>query len=219
MVNNNLFIIFGLHRSGTSATAGVLHHLGVNMGRKMLKGAKSNPKGHFENIEFLKINDYILSSVQSSWDHPPLLSEIENTEIDKNILRQFVHTHQSQYWGLKDPRALLTYNLWKPFLEESSTITYIFVYRPFEESVKSLVNRNGFSVEKSKNILNLYLEQRERLRINLAQEHADIIDISFDQLLINPADFVNHINSRINQAPNNQMVKVKQFLDKNLKNF
>ncbi|MCD6476962.1 MAG: sulfotransferase, partial [Candidatus Aenigmarchaeota archaeon] len=41
-------IVLGMHRSGTSMTAGVLHRLGVNMGKNLMKGNWANPLGYFE---------------------------------------------------------------------------------------------------------------------------------------------------------------------------
>ena len=42
-------VILGMHRSGTSLTAGILHLLGVNMGDRLLPADKFNAQGYFEN--------------------------------------------------------------------------------------------------------------------------------------------------------------------------
>lgn len=40
--------VVGTGRSGTSCTAAIVHHLGVSMGRDLLRASRANPKGFFE---------------------------------------------------------------------------------------------------------------------------------------------------------------------------
>jgi hypothetical protein len=67
---NKLFLVFSLHRSGSSAAAGVLHHMGIHMGESLWAPFSSNPKGHYENLEFIALNDKILEFVGAAWDAP-----------------------------------------------------------------------------------------------------------------------------------------------------
>jgi hypothetical protein len=49
-----------MHRSGTSAVAGILHLNGIAMGSEKTfkpKPLPQNPKGFYENYDFRKIND------------------------------------------------------------------------------------------------------------------------------------------------------------------
>ena len=58
-----IVIVLGMHRSGTSAMAGLLHNNNVIMGRDedfVPKPMKENPKGFFENNRFRKLNDRVL---------------------------------------------------------------------------------------------------------------------------------------------------------------
>ena len=45
-----LILVTGHHRSGTSATAGSLQALGVELGDKLMPPARDNPKGFFEDL-------------------------------------------------------------------------------------------------------------------------------------------------------------------------
>ncbi|WP_227551520.1 sulfotransferase family protein [Metabacillus sediminilitoris] len=189
------------------------------MGKKLLGRTNANPKGHFENQEFVLINNRILASVNGSWDRPPSPLKIKNNKMNENHIRRFIRENKLPIWGLKDPRTLLTYDIWKPYLEETSEITYIFVHRPFEESIMSLVHRNHFSIEKSRKILIPYLNNKNKLRTRLKDEGADIIDVNFENLLKNPEIFVEEINKRTNQKPDYHLPAVKNFLDTKLKKF
>ena len=48
-------IVLGVYGSGSSAVAGILHHLGVMMGEKLIPATPANPKGHFEDAEFRRM--------------------------------------------------------------------------------------------------------------------------------------------------------------------
>ena len=61
-------VVLGMHRSGTSAFAGVLELLGVNLGSKMLETQPDNPTGFFENKYVVLATDCILETLNSSWD-------------------------------------------------------------------------------------------------------------------------------------------------------
>src|SRR5262249_48993939 len=45
-------LVLGVHGSGTSAIAGVLHRLGVSMGDRLVGPTRHNPRGHNENADF-----------------------------------------------------------------------------------------------------------------------------------------------------------------------
>lgn len=49
-------MILALHRSGSSAVAGVLDLLGVDMGDNLLPATPANPKVFFENIDVILLN-------------------------------------------------------------------------------------------------------------------------------------------------------------------
>lgn len=46
------FLVLGVPRSGTSVTAGILHHLGVFMGERFLPTTKMNPRGFWHDLDF-----------------------------------------------------------------------------------------------------------------------------------------------------------------------
>ncbi len=68
MLNNTAIIVLGMHRSGTSALAGALALLGVDMGRSLLAPADDNVRGLWEHEELVRLHDRLLSAFESSWD-------------------------------------------------------------------------------------------------------------------------------------------------------
>ncbi|AAT59871.1 MULTISPECIES: sulfotransferase family protein [Bacillus cereus group] len=216
---SKLFLILSSHRSGSSATAGILDILGIHMGDSLLKPSSTNPKGYFENVDFVYLNDKILNSIGAAWDNPPKREELRcSTEISSDTF-SFLSKHIKPLWGLKDPRMILTFDIWKPCLNQLEDITYIFTWRPIQESVSSLVNRNKIEEQTATSILTRYHENLLYYRNLLEQENKDIIDIHFDKLLESPEKFVKEINYRIGNKNHNNLDKVKNFLDKKLKHF
>ncbi|WP_317615918.1 hypothetical protein [Bacillus wiedmannii] len=71
LCKSKLFLILSSHRSGSSATAGMLDVLRIHMEDSLLKSSSTNPKGYFENVDFVYLNDKILNSIGAAWDNPP----------------------------------------------------------------------------------------------------------------------------------------------------
>ncbi len=59
-------------------------------------------------------------------------------------MASFLEHARRPAWGVKDPRLLLTFDLWRPYFEALPQTTYVFIHRPFAASVRSLPFRDGF---------------------------------------------------------------------------
>ncbi|MBF7156036.1 sulfotransferase family protein [Bacillus albus] len=224
--NRKLFLVLASHRSGSSAVAGVLDLLGVNMGEDLLQATPANVKGFFENVNFVVINEKILEMLNMTWMTPRLRRKIFESEYQlvqsKLLLNEYkslFNKEMKSIWGLKDPRILLTFDVWKSYLEETSDITYVFVWRPLEESIKSLSYRDNIDLELAVDTLKIYYKNFICYRAELKRTNNDIVDIHFNDLLENPEIFVEEINLRLNQEHNYNLDLVKDFLDIDLKHF
>lgn len=206
---NRLFLLFGLHRSGSTCTAGVVHYLGVDMGQN---------EGLFENLDFVLRNDEILWSVEGSWDRPPTNERIQATTYPTERLQDFLAQHRDRVFGLKDPRILLTFDIWQPHLRDLP-VTYVFIHRPFHSSVKSLAYRDDLSLEDSATILSPYLENFYKHRYRLETQGVDIIDVHYESLIKDPTDFVAEINRRLNVHPRTKLERVRNWISKDLRRF
>lgn len=113
-----IIIVIGMHRSGTSALAGLLHNNNIVMGEESTfipKPSPENIKGFYENYTFRKLNDHIIEKcgyVIKSWDtYVPQMSANFTTKYRmKRILRRYDKRYDR--WGWKDPRTCLTLSLW-----------------------------------------------------------------------------------------------------------
>ena len=152
------FIVLGMHRSATSLSAAGLKKAGVNIGKQLLPGIRGNPKGHFENIEFIYLNDKILKAAGGDWYIPPKEKDIlALADSFKDEIQKIINRNKSELWGWKDPRTTLTIRLYLPYLENPH---FIVNFREPLKVAKSLRKRDGFPIGFG---LNLAREYNKRL--------------------------------------------------------
>ena len=156
--NKKAFIVTGLPRSGTSAIAGVLHNLGINMlPKNNIRRDQYNSKGYFENIAVVNVNitttdsrtfkTFVSAMDKSNKGHSfKLPTELAYTQcINQMILTNSV-------FGVKDPRFVLP-GLLEGFINtlkdhiDRENIKIILTKRNITSTIKSLksIRDNDFS--------------------------------------------------------------------------
>jgi len=123
--------ISGMHRSGTSMVARLLHSCGVFLGPEdeLSQGMPHNPEGNFENRAFVELNESILAHFGGQWDDPPrfpkgweLTPEVGSfLQRAENLLGEF----RRQHWGWKDPRNSLTLPFWQRLIPDLKVIACV----------------------------------------------------------------------------------------------
>lgn len=123
-----IYVILGMHKSGTTLISEILHQSGINMGDfDPLVSYDSGNK--YERQETKSLNYQILdcaktyslnviNSVGMSSEKEVYLKKINKLIIKLN--------HRYDNWGFKDPRTCLTFQVWKEYLNE---FRLIVVYR------------------------------------------------------------------------------------------
>jgi GT2 family glycosyltransferase/Flp pilus assembly protein TadD/SAM-dependent methyltransferase len=140
--------IAGMHRSGTSMVAQLLHNCGLYLGRQedILGPAPDNQDGFWENVHFVHLNDEILKRFGGAWDFPPMLKPGWNQEPfimslqepAKKLIQTFT---PYQPWGWKDPRNSLTASFWEQALGKGK-VKYVICQRNPLEVARSIYKRN-----------------------------------------------------------------------------
>ncbi|WLR42109.1 sulfotransferase family protein [Bacillus carboniphilus] len=217
MDKNKLFLIFCLHRSGSSATAGVLAQLGVHMGDNLLQPSETNSKGYFENKDFVSINEVLLYENGANWAKQPNPFNLTLSSKMEQVISKFIDYHQRAVWGLKDPRTLLTFELWESYFKRSNDIYYIFVHRDFQESVVSLMKRHQFTEQIAYEILIPYLKRHYYYRHIYLSSNEKVIDISFNDLVSDPSLFTAQMNKILGNPKEENLEKVRSFIEEDLK--
>ncbi len=156
-VTANVICVLGMHRSGTSAVAGTLWRLGIELGANLVPGKIGvNDRGFWEHDDVVDINQRLFEALEHSWDDVRPLTEgwwrsgtalRFRDEIVAMLRRNF---GAAALWGVKDPRLCRLLPLWLEALRELEIAPrFIHVYRHPVEVAKSLATRDGFVIEKS----------------------------------------------------------------------
>lgn len=176
----------GMHRSGTSLIASLLHSCGLDLGPQndLLPPAPNNPIGFWESRSFLRLNDALLKELGGSWDNPPPAdvagweSEPRLHPLRKRAEKLVTRFEGREAWGWKDPRNCLTLPLWRELLPEMNIL--ICVRNPLAVA-ESLWLRDGIS---SPHSLALWLTYNRRVLAAAPVAHRLVIHC--ETLLHNP---------------------------------
>ncbi len=68
LYSQEVFIILGMHRSGTSMLAGALSLCNFYLGNNLMNPSSDNAKGYFEHNEIVRIHDEFLNNIGYSWN-------------------------------------------------------------------------------------------------------------------------------------------------------
>jgi O-antigen biosynthesis protein len=136
----SVFIVTGMHRSGTSLTASLFQKVGVDIGKKLVGPADGNVKGHFENVDFVEFHKSVLRSQNIDELGCTFEKTIPVTAEYEKIAKKLIAENQqtNKHWGWKDPRTALFWDFWLTLLPEAN---FICVYRSPWEVVDSLYRR------------------------------------------------------------------------------
>jgi hypothetical protein len=185
-------VVLGMHRSGTSLVANLLHSWGAYAGDKqeLLPGDKNNLQGYWEYIPLVRLNHELLASLSASWFVPPgedcqkiMESKDALPEYRQRALRLINSMEQSGcHWVWKDPRVSLLLPFWK---EIWGDVIYVIVVRHPLETAISLRKRDQFPLSAS-----LLLWQKYMLAIlSNTEDSASKIYIQYDKLLRQPREY------------------------------
>ncbi len=151
MPSPRIVCVLGMHRAGTSALARSLMCLDVGLGDNLLAGGEDNPKGFFEDLDVLSLNEKLLERIGLNWASITLIDPKELTgekhadlfEKAVNIVNE--HTSKLASWGFKDPRVSRLLPFWQKVFEHLGlSAAYLICLRNPISVARSLRTRNNF---------------------------------------------------------------------------
>ena len=212
-----IIMILGMHRSGTSTIAGVLHMNEISMGTYQNfwpRPLKQNPKGFYENYDYRKLNDQLLNS--SGYDaksYIPQIPEIQTNDILSNKMKKIIEESNLLYsdWGWKDPRTCLTAFHWANVITSlglGNRLKVIFMARRASHVSRSLNKRNNLSIDQGLELWKSYTERALRF---CDETNFPTYYCSFEQLLDNPVSVCNSLFDFIGRSWDPEIVE--KFID------
>jgi O-antigen biosynthesis protein len=149
LAGSTAILVLGMHRSGTSALSGMLHHLGISLGGNMMPPTADNPRGYWEQADIVDIHNRAMAAYGFAWDDirpmPPALMRDAAVARDLRaiLVREFAG---APLWGLKDPRLCRLMPLWLALLAElGAAPRFILAVRHPADVAASLSVRDGIN--------------------------------------------------------------------------
>lgn len=182
-------IVLGMHRSGTSMTAGILKELGVSMGDRLYPASEWNPKGHYEDLDFLQLNNRILKAAGGHYLRPPARADVRERGLAfQEQIGSTIRAKQAPLWGWKEPRTCLTIELYLPYLNNPY---FIVCHRDARAVAASLKRRDGLTIGYGLRLAREYTARIEAFfRENPGLRR---LDLDYQEALDDPEAFVRRI--------------------------
>jgi len=195
-----IVVVLGMHRSGTSAIAGLLEQLGASLGNCLIPAAGDNTLGFFEDADCVALNEDILNELGRGWqscsaivwDEATLqLLQARFAERAIGIVRRLTR-HDAPVAAVKDPRMSRLLPFWQQvFIRANVAVHYLWVTRNPNAVSQSLHARNAYSEEVS-----LALWARYNLDIARDTKGTECERIDFDWALSNEETLAKQLASR-----------------------
>ena len=212
-----IIMILGMHRSGTSTISGVLHMNGVVMGTYQNfwpRPLNQNPKGFYENYDFRKINDHLLSKsgyhVESFLPNIPNIQQIDSLSRKmKLVIEKSNSTYQN--WGWKDPRTCLTAIHWADAIDSlglQKKLKIIFMARKASSVSRSLNKRNNLPINQG---LELWESYTKRAISFMEDNSYPTYHCSFEDLLRSPVQVCDSLFNFLGKDWDSEIVE--KFID------
>lgn len=223
--HNNLqqiVVVLGMHRSGTSALTRGLQACGVALGEEHEPAAAGiNDKGYWEDVDFVRLNEEMLHHCGMAWHS---VSPVSASDVEKLCANGFLHRATDLLrrksaghvrFGFKDPRTAKMLPFWvRVFAHGGFDVRYIIAIRNPLSVVQSLSRRDQFPPTKS------YLTWVDHVLTSLLHsDPAHTIIVDFDFLMGHPAAELQRIAALLGADLNEQEVKLycDDFLDQSLR--
>jgi hypothetical protein len=168
-----IFII-GPQGSGSSALAGALHALGMDMGDRLKGPSTLNPKGHFEDEDFEAIG---------------ILKEATPDELSTRVNAYIEKRNQKEIWGLK---LVFVPFLFKYIFPNLSDCRILSIDRPHEGCVQSSLKKYGH-FKSRESIISMHAHIRKLRRQMIEDFCLKNMDVNFNELTDNTAKVINEV--------------------------
>jgi hypothetical protein len=189
-------LVLGMHRSGTSLVAQILHAMGVHVGEPetLLPPDFFNPTGYWEYVEALQIDRDIFKELRASRSDVAgidigRLSEARRAELVTRM-RHVVQTLQPHApFLLKDPRISLLFPLWREALGRPACVI------PWREP--AAVSRSLATRDKQPRVISLALWEHYNCTILRDTIETPRTLVSYEELLAEPIKVVGALHDQL----------------------
>ena len=195
--------ILGIHSSGTSATAGLLWHLGVDLGDKLVGYYGSRP-GKNCGYEAIGLVGVVRKAVKWPETHHNMSDNIMKTALRRWYMhRQRTTAKNGKLPGGKHPLMCAMSKAFRDVCGDSLKVVH--VNRPLEESIESFVKRESRKYPADQLEAHqrwLHLQKEEFLL-----EYPNHLTVEYSDLLSEPQEQAERVIEYLGLAPSEEQLK------------
>jgi GT2 family glycosyltransferase len=169
--------------------AGLLAAMGYRVGEpaELLGVGADNPRGFYERLDVVALNDSLLGESGHSWFNPVRI-EAASDEAQQGMGQVVARLNESP-WLLKDPRLVFTWGAWA---DSAGDTLPIYVFRGAVEVASSLERRNGISLD-----FGLALWEAYNREVLQHLQGRDFIALSYEAFAANPQQQLAHLQEQL----------------------
>lgn len=196
-MKQQVVVVLGMHRSGTSAITAGLQTLGADIGTQSehlrppeVTSKDTNRKGFFELNEIVYWHDVLLNAMGSHWSDWSSFKEgwrdtDQALEVEEHLKDFIVQRFgEASLWGFKDPRTCRFISMWQSILTSSKMSPYgLIVVRNPMAVARSLFQRDGMGLGQA-----LQLWMRYNVDAVLGSSGWRRVVVDYDAWLTHPSD-------------------------------
>lgn len=157
-MQTSLTVVLGMHRSGTSLCANLLHELGIDMAEEA-QPSPANRRGHWERPRINDLNDRVFAMFGRPWaEHthalalPPGWPQDPRVQEVRRDLTAWLaaRLRPGARFGFKDPRTARLLPMWRAiFTELGVAPRFVFCLRNPAQVARSLTARDQMAREQA----------------------------------------------------------------------
>ncbi len=225
MNEQEIIVVLGMHRSGTSVLARAIQSLGADLGVNLMPPVEgNNPRGFFEDLEIQAVSDKVLRRLGRRWNsvgpYPkePQLSEDIADLSDAAVRIVEGKLASDRVFCFKNPRTAVLLPFWSQVFDRLGlTPRYVVSVRNPADVVESLRSRDGMSDSEG-----LFMWLTHYMNICRGTSPDTRMFVSFDSMIEGPGEvldrlaaFVGRSKLALREKERNQFLQ--EFLDKDLR--
>ncbi len=185
-----IYVILGMHKSGTSLVSQILHLSGINMEDDVDETKGYDEGNHFERISAKELNKELLGCGSAHSLNVILRRPIRVTPDHRRKVWAIIQSCNERYrdWGFKDPRTCLTYSVWD---QELPPRKIIVVYRKFEEVLQHYTRTKWRKINLlyPRKALRGWMHYNSQIIAHLKKTKYPWIVISYNELMASNEEF------------------------------
>lgn len=218
----DLFIVLGMHRSGTSLTTKAIESCGVSLSDNLMSASPDNKKGYFEDSDIVLINEKLLRNNNSYWFSSSV--SLKKDDYYYQVKDEAIELIKSKIKGksslvFKDPRFSLTLDFWSDiFSTLNLKVKYILSTRNITSTIDSLNKRDLFNREFSAYISSRHIYFCLSFLFEKVKD-CDWISVSYESILESPENEIDRLSEFTGYSdPKKKVAFTNVFLDSSLNN-